>query len=263
MGGQVATFVLVHGGRHGGWSWKQVASNLRARGHEVYAPSLSGLGDRAHLLDLVGVIDLDTHIQEITALVVFEDLTDVILVGHSYGGMVITAVADRDDGRVSRVVFLDAQVPRNGESVLDLMSDEGAEAFRQMIAEGGGLRVPARLVTPEFWDVTDPSVIEWMRPRITDQPAATLEQKIRLSSTPLRVPRTYIKCTASDKMPLTLVERVLEDPEFELISLPIGHDAGMIDPGLVAGLLDEISARRLCMARGQRKSHINKANEEF
>ena len=105
------------------------------------------------------------------------------------------------------------------------------------------------MVTPEFWDVTDPDVITWMRPRITDQPAATLEQKIRLSSTPLRVPRTYIKCTASDKMPLTLVDRVREDPEFELISLPIGHDAIVIDPGLVAGLLDEIAARPLQMER--------------
>jgi pimeloyl-ACP methyl ester carboxylesterase len=245
----MATFVLVHGGRHGGWSWKQVASNLRARGHEVYVSSLSGLGDRAHLLDLVGVIDLDTHIREIAGLLVFEDLTNVVLVGHSYGGMVITAVADGDDGRVARVVFLDAQVPRDGESVLDLMSKEGAQEFRQMIAEGDGLRVPARLVTPEFWDVTDPDVITWMRPRITDQPAATLEQKIRLSSTPLRVPRTYIKCTASDKMPLTLVDRVREDPEFELISLPIGHDAIVIDPGLVAGLLDEIATRPLQMER--------------
>jgi pimeloyl-ACP methyl ester carboxylesterase len=239
----MATFVLVHGGRHGGWSWKRVASDLRSRGHEVYAPSLSGLGDRAHLLDLVGVIDLDTHIREIAALLLYEDLSDVVLVGHSYGGMIITAVADRDDGRVARVVFLDAQVPRDGESVLDLMTEEGAHAFRQMIAEGDGVRVPARLVTPEFWDVTDPEVIEWMRPRITDQPAATLEQKIRLSDTPLRVPRTYIKCTASDKMPLTLVDRVLEDPEFELIRLPIGHDAVVIDPPLIARLLDEIAAR--------------------
>jgi pimeloyl-ACP methyl ester carboxylesterase len=248
----MATFVLVHGGRHGGWSWKRVASDLRSRGHEVYAPSLSGLGDRAHLLDLVGVIDLDTHIREIAALLLYEDLSDVVLVGHSYGGMIITAVADRDDGRVARVVFLDAQVPRDGESVLDLMTEEGARDFRQMIAEGDGVRVPARLVTPEFWDVTDPDVIAWMRPRITDQPAATLEQKIRLSATPLRVPRTYIKCTASDKMPLTLVDRVLEDPEFELIRLPIGHDAIVIDPPLIAGLLDEIAARPMTrQAEGQ------------
>src|SRR5262245_3014748 len=99
-----ATFVLVPGGGHGGRCYRRVARILRAEGHDVYAPTMTGVGERAHLLS--ADIDLDTHIRDIVAVLEFEDLRDVILVGHSYGGMVITGVADRAPGRVGRLVFL-------------------------------------------------------------------------------------------------------------------------------------------------------------
>src|SRR5215469_2989589 len=114
----MATYVLVHGGGHGGWCYRRVARLLRAAGHEVYAPSLTGLGERSHLLS--PQVDLDTHIRDVTSLLHYEDLTDVILVGHSYGGMVITGIADRAADRVGRLVYLDAANPKNGQSLVDV-----------------------------------------------------------------------------------------------------------------------------------------------
>lgn len=114
----MATYVLVHGGGHGGWCYQKVARLLRAAGHEAYTPTLTGLGERSHLLS--PAIDLDSHITDVVALLTFEDPRDVILVGHSYGGMVITGVADRASDRVGTVVSLDAANPVNGQSLVDV-----------------------------------------------------------------------------------------------------------------------------------------------
>lgn len=125
----MATFVLVHGGGHGGWCYQQVARRLRAAGHEVHCPTLTGLGERAHLLN--ADIDLDTHIQDVVALMTFEGLEDVILVGHSYGGMVLTGVADRAAERIRELVYLDAAHPRDGES-LEIVAPVQMEPTRAM-----------------------------------------------------------------------------------------------------------------------------------
>src|SRR6478672_3300963 len=114
----MATYVLVHGGGHGGWCYQRVARLLRSSGHEVYTPTLSGLGERSNLLS--PDIDLDLHIRDIAAVLHYEDLRDVILVGHSYGGMVITGVADRATDRIGRLVYLDAATPVNGQSLVDV-----------------------------------------------------------------------------------------------------------------------------------------------
>src|SRR5258705_413861 len=113
----MATFVLVHGGGHGGWCYQRVAPLLRAAGHDVYTPTLTGLGERAHVLR--ADLDLDFHVGDIVNVLHFDDLRDVILVGHSYGGMVITGVADRATDRVGKLVYLDAATPKNGESLVD------------------------------------------------------------------------------------------------------------------------------------------------
>jgi len=112
----MATFVLVHGGGHGGWCYQPVARLLRSQGHDVYTPTLTGLGEREHLLS--PDIDLDTQITDVVKTLQFEDLREVILVGHSYGGMVITGVADRATDRVGHLVYLDAAYPQNGQSLV-------------------------------------------------------------------------------------------------------------------------------------------------
>src|SRR5262245_7560983 len=111
------TYVLVHGGGHGGWCYQRVARLLRSQGHDVYTPTLTGLGEREHLLG--PHIDLSLQIDDIVKMLFFEDLRDVILVGHSYGGMIITGVADRATDRVGHLVYLDAATPKNGESLAD------------------------------------------------------------------------------------------------------------------------------------------------
>ena len=131
----MATFVLVHGGWAGGWQWREVAGLLRAAGHEVFTPTLTGLGERVHLAN--PDIGLDTHIQDILMVLEYEELRDVILVGYSYSGMVITGVAELAPERISQLIYLDAFVPQDGQSMLD---NAGARRGRFHPADGAGLR---------------------------------------------------------------------------------------------------------------------------
>ena len=134
----MATFVLVHGAFVGGWCWRWVAPYLRAAGHEVHAPTLTGLGERVHLAS--PQIDLDTHLQDVVNLLHYEDLTGVILVGWSYGGMVVAGVADRVPERIAHVVYFDSDVPRDGDTSVP----PGQHAAREELARahGDGWRVP-------------------------------------------------------------------------------------------------------------------------
>src|ERR1051325_5380741 len=137
----MATIVIVHGAFGGGWEWSAVAALLRARGHEVFTPTLTGFGERVHLA--TPETRLETHIQDILNVLRYEDLHQVVLTGQSYGGMVITGVADRAPERVTHLVYLNALVPQNGESVFDL----SPPAFRQRLEEaaqtsGAGWCIP-------------------------------------------------------------------------------------------------------------------------
>src|SRR3954466_725867 len=117
----MSTFVVVHGGFGGGWEWTPVARRLRARGHHVVTPTLTGMGERAHL---AGVdVTIDTHVQDIAAVIEMEDLTDVVLCGHSYGGVPVTGAADRVPERLRLLIYIDALVPRDGESALNLLPE--------------------------------------------------------------------------------------------------------------------------------------------
>ena len=137
----MATFVLVHPAWHGGWCWRKVTPLVRAQGHEVHAPTLTGLGERAHLAD--PDISLATHIEDVVNVLEFEDLRRVILVGNSSGGMVITGVADRVPERLAQVVYLDAFVPEDGQSLVDLLSADHRQAMEALVkAEGQGWMLP-------------------------------------------------------------------------------------------------------------------------
>ena len=139
----MVTFVLVHGAWHGGWCWTRVARKLRAAGHEVHTPTLTGLGERAHLL--TRDVDLDTHIADILGLFEAEEIEDAVLCGHSYAGMVITDVADRIADRLRAIVYLDAFVPDHGQSLFDLYGeDRTADARALAASDGDGWRMPPR-----------------------------------------------------------------------------------------------------------------------
>jgi pimeloyl-ACP methyl ester carboxylesterase len=156
----MATYVLVHGGAHGGWCYRYVATILRSAGHDVHTPTLTGLGERPPARP---GIDLDTHITDVVAVLHYEDLRDVILVGHSYGGMVITGVADRALDRIGHLVYLDAATPVNGESLAELAAPLMNAARRQArVVDGVELVLyPGTEPLPNY-GVTDPDDIAWM-----------------------------------------------------------------------------------------------------
>ena len=148
----MANFVLVHGAWHGGWCWVRVAESLTSAGHKVLTPTLTGLGDRAHLGDRD--TNLDTHITDVISAIEAEELNEVVLCGHSYGGIVITGAADLIFEKLSSIVFLDAFIPRHGQSMQDLLPPERRRQAEKVVRErGDGWLVPAR--SAESFDVAN------------------------------------------------------------------------------------------------------------
>jgi len=235
----MATYILVHGAYHGGWCWRDTALLLRQQGHDVFTPTLSGLGERSHLL--LPSVNLSTHIEDIVNLMIWEDLKDVILVGHSYGGMVITGVADRAADRITDIIYLDAIVPKNGQSILDVQPAGRADWMRDRAKANGGLAgVPP---DPELYGVTDPKAKAWVAAKCTPHPFASLSEKIRISGRPAERVRKhlYILCTnpALDYM-RQFYEQALVTDGWDTMEMSTGHDAMVTEPKMLA----EILARR-------------------
>jgi pimeloyl-ACP methyl ester carboxylesterase len=232
------TYVLVHGAWHGGWCWNRVAPLLRAAGADVFTPTLSGLGDRVHRA--TPDIDLETHIQDVVNFLEYEDLNGVMLVGHSYGGLVVTGVADRQPARLTRLIYLDAFVPGNGQSLMDLsLPGYRAETLQDAQARGDGWRVLAPAPDSPVLGVTDPDEVAWMTPRLTAQPLQTFTQPVRLSGAGASLPRTYIWCTRFGSPFTQLAERLRNDPTWRYRELATGHDAMITAPRELTQLLLE------------------------
>jgi pimeloyl-ACP methyl ester carboxylesterase len=234
----MTTFVLVHGAFHGGWCWRDVIASLRASGHEVFAPTLTGLGERSHLAS--PAVDLSTHIQDIANLIEWEDLCGAVLVGHSYGGMVITGVADRLSKRLAGLIYLDALVPQDGQCVLDLQPPERRESILEEVAANGGWFWPCR--TAAFYGVRDPARQEWVDGKCTPQPFHTLFERLRLAGPPGdKVARKlHILCT---NPPLAYMRKFYEwasdAPGWQVTELATGHDAMITQPEILSRLLVE------------------------
>jgi pimeloyl-ACP methyl ester carboxylesterase len=185
----MATFVVAHGAWSAGWAWKKMLPPMLAAGHRFVTPTHTGLGERAHLAH--AGIDLNTHVEDVLGVLFSEDLTGVVLIGHSYGGMVATGVADRARDRVDALVYLDAFAPEEGESLFDIGPPEHAEAMRaRAAAEGDGWRLPPNPMPPD----TPEEDKVWAMPRRMPQPIKTFEAKLRLENGPLTLPRHYIYC---------------------------------------------------------------------
>ncbi|MDQ1280831.1 MAG: hypothetical protein QG670_2094 [Thermoproteota archaeon] len=190
----MATFVLVHGSFGGGWCWRLVAPLLRNLGHDVQTPTLTGLGERTHLLRCG--VDLNTHIEDVANLLFYEDLSKVVLVGHSYAGMVITGVAAKMPERIAKLIYLDAYVPIDGQSEVDLWPPPtSSDRFFVRPSGPNEMRPPP---PPSAFGITDPKMAEWMTVRLQPQPMSTYLQAPPASSPESRaIPRAYILCTAS------------------------------------------------------------------
>jgi pimeloyl-ACP methyl ester carboxylesterase len=234
------TYVLVHGGGHGGWCYQRVATLLRKEGHDVYTPTLTGLGERAHLLR--PEVDLDTHIADVLAVLKYEALQDVILVGHSYGGMVITGIADRAPERIGHLVFLDAATPVNGESLAmharAIM--DGLRAGMQVV-DGVELVMFPSVEMAHRLGVTNPEDVAWLVERLTPHPWRAFAQPLRLTNEAAlwKIPQTHIVCTST----LATRDRARMDrlTEGRVWDIDTGHNLMMTEPRKTAAALLRIA----------------------
>jgi pimeloyl-ACP methyl ester carboxylesterase len=239
--GAMAKFVLVHGAWHGGWCWWKVTPLLRAAGHDVYPVTLTGLGERAHLG--TPQTDLDLHIEDVRGVLRCEGLTDVVLVGHGYGGMVISGIVDRVPERVVHLVYLDAYDPAPGQAVVDIFP-AGREQWPSAAAAHG---LHWRIPPPAAADlgITNEFDLRRLAALLAGHPLASVFQPLRLAR-PAGAgrPRTFIACTdkpASDSFTATAA-RVREDPAWRYRELATGHDAMITMPRETADLLLEVVA---------------------
>ncbi|MCH2202013.1 MAG: alpha/beta fold hydrolase [Fuerstiella sp.] len=236
----MSTYLLVHGAWHGGWCWKRVSSLLRAAGHDVFTPTLSGLGERQHLM--TRDIGLETHIQDVLGVLEFEDLRQVILVGHSYAGMVIAGVAERAADRIARMVYLDAFVPEDGKSLADYQPPEIWQMFEEKTeTEGDGFRLPC-LFPIEAFGVTGEDDLAWVRPRLTPHPLKTKSDTVQLGNPETsHIAHSYIYCSdpavgVFDQF----ASRVQHDASWTYSELATGHDAMITAPDRLTKLLLEL-----------------------
>jgi len=232
----MAIFLLVPGAWLGGWCWRDVATSLRASGHRVIAATLSGLGERSHLLSKD--IDLETHIADVIGYFQYRDLKEVTLVGHSYGGTVVTAVAERVPERIRLLVYLDASVPRDGQSNNDVIGPTMA-AQLQAAAElkGQGWRVPPAAYVVER--LKDHSLRSWVEARLTPHPLLSFDGRVQLRSREAAaLPRAFIRTTQSD-LYQGLLDRARKAGWF-CHEIGGGHYAMLTEPEAVASALREL-----------------------
>jgi pimeloyl-ACP methyl ester carboxylesterase len=229
-------FVLIHGAWHGGWCWTRVARLLRGAGHEVYTPTLTGLGERVHLAS--ADVNLDTHIDDVLGVLESEELDDVVLCGHSYGGMVITGVVERAAKRVDTLVYLDAFVPEDGQSVFQLMGPERAGAIREQASRtGDGWRVDP--IPAEVFQVGDAGDAAWVDRRCVPQPIATFGQPIASAGGLGTVRRRIYIRADNDRVTAYAhcAEHARNSPDWDYHDVPAGHDVMIDAPQALAEIL--------------------------
>ena len=232
-----ATFVLVHGAWHGGWCWSRVADLLRARGHRVFTPTLTGLAERSHLTG--HAVDLSTHVADVVNLIRWEGLHDVVLCGHSYGGMVVSGVAEEaPDGAIGSIVFLDAFLPDNGRSLLDYTTVAGREGG-PMVEEGESTGFVSPIPAEVF--AVNAADRAWVDAQCTRQPYATLTEKAKMTGARDRIPRkAYVLATGYSGLAFPVFAAKVKDrPDWRYYETPCGHDVMLDAPDLLAGILEE------------------------
>ena len=244
----MATFVLIHGAWHGGWCWWKTAPLLRVAGHLAYAPSLTGLGDREHLARLIptAVINLDLHVRDIVQLLDSEDLSDVVLVGHAYAGMVITGVAELRPERIGALVYVNGVAPANGEAMIDQLAavrgPEFVARIRQYIADGEPFMAQptTALEIAQRWAITDPDDQAFVLPRLSPQPTLTFAQPVRTGrAEAASIRREFILCSESG------FESVAEHAAargWGVHHIDTGHDPMITEPEQLSQILLNIAA---------------------
>ena len=231
-------FVFVHGAWHGGWCWRDVAAVLRTAGHQVFTPTMTGLGERAHLLN--AQVGLSTFIDDIAAVILSEELDNVVLVGHSFGGHVINGVADRMPQLLRQLIYLDGLVVQHGQSALSIMPP-AVQAERNRTMDAAGLRMT--IPSPDQFGLSDPAQLAWVMRQLTPHPLKGYTEPLQLQH-PLGngLPKTYIAVTDPWYPPLAeLRQWVRSQPDWDWRELAACHNAMVSAPLALASLLMELA----------------------
>lgn len=231
------TFVLVHGAWHGGWCWRRVADLLEAKGHKVFTPTLTGLGERSHLLR--AGINVSTHITDVVNLLKWEGLSNVVLCGHSYGGLVVSGVAEQAAAAIGSIVFLDAFVPDNGDAMESLTNQAVRDQLKAASARGD-LGVPPRSAAAFLVNEKDQA---WVDAMCVPQPIGTMTEKLTLSGARERIAKkSYIRAAAYPNPGFdTAYARVKADTSWRTYEVPCGHDVMVDMPDQLAEILVEVA----------------------
>jgi pimeloyl-ACP methyl ester carboxylesterase len=233
-------FVLVHGAWHGGWCWGRVAERLQAAGHRAFTPTLTGLGDRAHLI--APNVGLQTFIEDVVSTVDMEDLSNIVLVGHSFGSAVISGVADARADRIRRLVYLDSFLVQSGQSPFDQLPPDMVEARRASTIKTPGIYGETLTMpppAPSAFGITDTKDAAWVASRLRPHPIKSYEDRLELKR-PLGAgrPKTYIACTNPNYRANSAARRwVKAQPDWAYFELATGHDAMVLAPHALTEML--------------------------
>lgn len=234
------TFLFVHGSWHGGWCWSRVAPMLESVGHRVLAPSLTGHGDRKHLLS--PAVGLSTHIEDIVNLIEYEDLRDLVLLGHSYGGMVVSGAADRLAERIGLLVYLDAHVPGDGDSMCSLIGPEVEERLKTRVdGEGFGWIMPP---SPAATFGTPPDEGgDWIDRRTTAMPWRCYTEPVSITGRLETIARkAYLRCSRHERAYFQMAaDRHRGAAGWRVIDLPAAHNVMVTHPRMLADTLLELA----------------------
>jgi pimeloyl-ACP methyl ester carboxylesterase len=230
----MTTFVLVHGAWHGSWCWKRVRTALQRQGHAVFTPTLTGVGERAHLLD--PNVNLETHIQDVLNLIRWEELDNVVLCGHSYAGCVVSGVVDRIPERIAHLVYLDAFVPETGKSLHDCLPEEQRAMQLELCRQvGDGWKVPP--IPAEVFNV-NAADRAWVNRQCTMQSLATFQQPVLRTGKPLPSKNvTYVLATGWEGSPMPQFFERAKTAGWGAIGLDGGHDLMLDKPEEVVQIL--------------------------
>lgn len=232
----MATFVLVHGAWHGAWCWKRVAKLLRAKGHDVVAPALTGVGERTHLAHRD--VTLDTHIMDVVNEIKWQELSDVVLVGHSYGGLVISGVAEKMEKSIGSLVMLDAFVSEDGQSLVDMQPPAAAAAFAALEAKGEWL-VPARAAAMFQVNEKDQA---WVDAQCVPHPIKCFTQRLALTGARDRIAKkSYIRASAYPNAQFDASKAKAATAGWRVYDVPCGHDVMVDMPERLAEILQEVA----------------------
>jgi pimeloyl-ACP methyl ester carboxylesterase len=245
----LAVYVLVHGAWHGGWCWHKVAKLLRSEGNEVFTPTLTGLGDRSHLLN--PNITLSTHIVDIINLFEYEDLNHVIIVGHSYAGMIISGIADKIPSRLKHLVYLDAFIPNDGESISDLHPSfvDKLKRIAREKRDGWLVPFPEEVINPKggpLYGIVDARELIWLRERLTPHPLSCFEQHLHFKNPlGLALPKTYIWCSVrqgerTETWGFIKEARIAQELGWEFYEIESDHDVMITRPNELSNILLKI-----------------------